>query len=246
MTNQEAKQALAKKLNIDYSDIANNDMFSEDDLQVWTNFGVLKAWDYKPWDFTRGAKTLSLSAGNITNGYIDYPTDFLLGSVYYMEIGGKEYKKIRYEDFRKFLINYSGDNEKLCAEYNKHILFNPSGEGVAAGAAIDIYGKLKPVALSATSDLLPFSDAGVDNYEYSGNQAIVLLAYAEALGSEKKKNPAQAAVEEKRAYTILDILWKPFAENAALDQSKDRPLFDVPDFFGKGGGRGTVGKFNLF
>ncbi len=56
MTNLEAKKAVARKLNIDYSDIADNDLFSEEDLQDYVQSGTTKAWDYKPWDFTEAAK----------------------------------------------------------------------------------------------------------------------------------------------------------------------------------------------
>src|ERR1044072_117683 len=46
MTNQEAKQHLARKLNIDYSDIANNDLWTDTDLQTLLQLGIFKAWDY--------------------------------------------------------------------------------------------------------------------------------------------------------------------------------------------------------
>ncbi len=239
MTFSEAKQALARKLNIDYTDIANNDLFSDTDLGDWINFGLLRAWDYKRWNFTEGAKTKILSAGEITNGYIDSPTDFMLGSIYLARINGKEWGKKDYSDYLKWFEDNPGDTSKFWSQLRTFIFFN--NLAAAAGQTLDLYGKSKATQMVNTTDLLPFSQ-DTDNEEYSGNNAIVLLAYAEALSSEKKNNPNQGMIEEKRAFFILDLLWKPFEENKSIAQSVNRPFLDVPDFFGKGGQ--NTGKFS--
>ncbi len=236
----EALQALCRKLNIDYADIANNEMFTLDDIKEYVLFGVLRAWDYKRWDFTEGSKVLTLTADMITAGYIDYPTDFQMGTINLIKFAGKEWKKIKYQDFAKHLEDYPTSDKKYWAEYKRFIFFNTNA--VSAGDTADFYGKLKAVKPSADADLLPFSE-DTDNQEYSGNQAVVLLAYGEALSSEKKKNPNQARLEEKRAFEILDLLWKPFEENLALEQNM-RPAFNVPNFYGTNQGENMTGKFN--
>ena len=48
MTFQEAKQHLARKLNINYTEIANNDLFTDTDLGELIKLAVIKVWDYKP------------------------------------------------------------------------------------------------------------------------------------------------------------------------------------------------------
>jgi hypothetical protein len=72
---------------------------------------------------------------------------------------------------------------------------------------------------------MSFDDAEMS----SGNEAVILLAYAFLLSSEKKKNPTQAAAEEKRAYTLLDVLWSKFAERRAQNLPQNRPFFNVGD-----------------
>lgn len=242
MTYQEAKQALSRKLNIDYNDIANNDLISDSDLGDWLNFGLLRAWDYKRWNFTEGAKTKAFSSADITNGYIDSPTDFMIGSINLIRINGKEWDKKEYRDYLKYLEDNPATTEKIWTQYNSFIFFNTKATSV--GETIDLYGKLKATQMVNAIDILPFSQDS-DNEEYSGNNAIVLLAYSEALSSDKKKNPNQGALEEKRAYFILDVLWKPFEENKAVSQPINRPMLDVPDFFGKGGGNNN-GRFSQF
>jgi hypothetical protein len=240
MTNLEAKTHLSRKLDIDYSDIANNDLFTETDLQVFIQLGVLKAWDFKPWPFTRKVK----KATTIDTEYYDHPQDLMNGSIYRITVGGKEYKKIIDEDYFKFFEDFPGGADRIWSEVETYIFVNQGAYSV--GEEMCLFGKKFPITLSGASDLLPFSPS-TDNYEHSGNEAIVQLGYAEALDSEKLKNPAQAEIERKKAYQTLEILWKPFADSRALMQSKGRPMFNAPDFFGNGSGirsSANIGNFN--
>jgi hypothetical protein len=240
MTNQEAKQHLARKLNIDYSDIANNDLWTESDLQTLVQLGVIKAWDFRPWPFTQKTKTVT----TISTEYYDHPPDLMNGSIYLLKVDGKEYKKLLMEDYLKYFEDYPTATDRFWSEAETFIFVNQNAYTV--GDAMDLYGKKLAPALVNTSDLMPFSPTS-DNYEHSGNEACVLLAYAEALDSEKKKNPTQGELERKKAYEILQILWKPFAESRALLQSKGRSMFNTPDFFGNGSGAKSsayTGNFN--
>jgi len=241
MTLQEAKQHLARKLNIDYADIANNDLFTDTDLEEFIKLGVIKAWDYKPWDFTEGSKTAATVSDMLSSGYADYPTDFQSGSIYLLRIAGKEYKKLLFQDYLKFREDYPDSAERVWSEQKRFVFINPNAYGV--GETMDMYGKLMPPIPANASDPLPFSPDS-DNYEHSGNEAIVLLAYSEALASEKKRNPAQAEIERSKAYQILDFLWKPFSDARSLLQSKNRPFFNTPDFFGGGRANDSIGNFN--
>lgn len=244
MTFGEAKQALARKLDIDYADIANNGLFTDDDLTDYIQSGVLRAWDYKPWDVAEEVKTLTVSAQNITDGFIDYPADILSGSISLLRVNSKSYKRVQYKDYLKYFENRPAGTEKIWAEFRQFIFINPNA--LSLGDTVDILAKNTAFHYTTASDLMPFSP-DTDNREYSGNHAIVLLAYSEALSSEKKKNPNQAAIEEKRAYTILDILWRQFSQNRSLDQSQSSPMFNVPDYFEQNNPttNTNIGRFNI-
>lgn len=240
MTNQEAKQHLARKLNIDYSDIANNDLFTETDLQIFIQLGIFKAWDYKPWPFTQ----LTETATSISTDYYDHPPKLMNWSIYLLKVGGKEFKKVLAEDYLKYLEDFPTGQKRIWTEIETYIFVNKNAYTV--GDAIDFYGKKFPITLSGSSDLLPFSPT-TDNYEHSGNEAIVQLGYAEALDSEKKKAYDQAQAERVKAYQTLDILWEPFKQMKANMQSMGRPMFEVGDFFGgsaSGKGSQYTGNFN--
>jgi hypothetical protein len=240
----EAKQALARKLDINYSQIANNDLFSDDDLAGYINDACYMAWDLAFWDFTEHSKSTELLSADILAGYINYPRDIQVSSIYYLTIGGKEYKKKEFRGYKRYFEANSSATDKYWAEFKRLIFFNTNK--ATAGQTIDIYGKKNFVKLSADSNLLPFSP-DTDAEQYSGNSAIIILAYSLALSSEKKKNPQQGALEEKRAYTLLNILSNQLEAGRASEEPKNTPMFNVPDFFqgGRGSSKGSpIGGFN--
>ncbi len=226
---QEAKQHLARKLDIDYSDIANNDLWNDTDLGVFIILGILKAWDRHPWPFTQKTKTATTNSDGVTNGYYDHPSDLMNGSIYLLKVGGKEYKKLIIVDYLKYLEDYPNATDKFWSETETYIFINKNAYTV--GDTLDLYGKKLAAIPSGNSDILPFSPI-TDNSEHSGNEAIVQFAYAEALDSEKLNKRSEAEIERTKAYQTLELLWEPFKNEQALLQSKNRPMFEVGDFFG--------------
>lgn len=242
MTLLDAKKALCRKLDIDYDDIANNDLFTDEDLKEYINTACYRAWDYRLWDWAEHSKTATLLSGDITNGYISYPDDIQPSSIFYLSVDGKEFKKKNFQGFKRYFENNSTATDKFWAEFKRLIFLNANA--ISVGQVVDIYGKKNFVELSATTDLLPFSP-DTDAQQYSGNEAIITLAYAMALSSEKKKNPSQAQIEEKRAFDTLAILAKQLEDGRASEHPQDSPMFDVPNFFGKSNGSTNQGRFSL-
>jgi hypothetical protein len=235
----EAKQALARKLDIDYSDIANNGLFAASDLADYIQAGTNKAWDYKPWTFKEG----DLKTTSVDDEYYDYPDNFEDESISRLTVAGKEYEKKLFADYQKYFQNNPTATDRFWSEHLRFYFINQNAYTV--GDEIVLLGTLRAPALSSDNDLLPFSYAS-DNKENSGNRAIIQLAYAEALSSDKKKNPSQGALEEKRGYGMLDVIWAPMAARKAAEQSQDRPFFDVPDYFangGRGNSKNIIGNF---
>lgn len=235
MTNLEAKQKLAKKLDIDYDNIANNGLVSDADLQDAIQTGVQVAWDMHAWDFKEGAKTGTLSSGNVSAGYVDYPQDMVTGGATYLVVNSEEFPpeyKISYRDYLKWKQDNPNATDKYWSEYKRFLFFNMNA--AAAGQTFDVYGMLRCITLSNDSDLLPFSP-DADDQEDSGNNAIVDLAYAELLEGEKYKNEEKANTVRNKATARLEKVWEPMKQYKATQQPKNRPFFaEVPDFFGSG------------
>jgi len=225
----EAQAYLCNKLNIDVTDVkaGKNSLFSLQDITDYLNLGLKRAWDYKPWTFTE--KTLKVTIPSNWPGYMDYPNNFEDESISRLIISGvAEFRKKDFADYEKFLTDYPSDTSQIWSEHERFVFIN--GNAISAGQEADVFGKLRASTLSGDSDLLPFSPMS-DNNENSGNMAIVLLAYADALSSEKKKNPTQSMAEEKKAFAILDNVWKPMAERKAAKTSENRGFFTPPDYF---------------
>jgi hypothetical protein len=231
MTLLEAKQELSRKLDIDYSNITYNGLFTDTDLGAWIQLGLIDAWDFKPWPFTQKTKTATTTSDMVTYGYADHPQDIMNGSIYLLKVAGKEYKKLLIEDYLKYLEDNPNATDRIWSENETYIFFNPNSYTV--GNTLDLYGKAVAPTLSNTTDILPFSPI-TDNREHSGNHAIVLLAQSWALESEKKKMPNEALTIRQEALGILKTLWKPYAQSKSFLQSKGRPFFNTPDFFGNG------------
>jgi hypothetical protein len=244
MTFLESKQELARKLDVDYQNITYNGLFTDTDLGAWIQLGVIDAWDYADWPFTQGDKIFTTNSDGATNGYYDYPADIKVGSIYLLRVGGKEYRKLLFQDYQKYFEDYSTGQDRFWTEYKNFIFINKNAYTV--GDSGDLFGKATAPTLTNTTDLLPFSPSS-DNNEHNGNQAIVLLAQASGLESEKLQKSAEAVSVRTEALGILKALWKPFADQRSTLQSKNRPMFNVPDFFGGSmlpGSNNTPGRFN--
>jgi len=239
----EAKQALARKLDIDYADIANNGLFTEADLEDYLNQGAIKAWDYKFWDFTEHSKTATLTALNASNGYISHPNDIAPSSIYYLTVDGVPFDKKSFPSFQRWFTENASDDSPYWTEFKRLIFLNKNK--ITTGTVVDIFGKRSFQKMTEDTDLMPFSMNTSDD-QYSGNQACILLAYAEALSSDKKKNTSQAEIESKNAYNILESLSKQLEAGRASEQIKNRPMFNVPDMFPRNGRTGgSIGKFSI-
>jgi hypothetical protein len=240
----DALQSLARKLDIDYSDIANNDLFTLDDLKNYLYTACFLAWDFDSWDWSEHSKTTVLSSTDLANGYIDYPADIAPSSIYYLDIDGIEQGKKLHTSFKREFQNNPKSMKYYWAEFKRFVFFNPNICSV--GSVLDIYGKKNLVKPVADTDLMPFSPDSQTN-GFSGNDAIIDLAYAQALSSEKKKNPSQAKVEEARGYGILKILSDQLKKGRASEQPTGTAMFNVPDYFSgrrPSNDNNNIGRFN--
>lgn len=238
----DAQKALCRKLDIDFTDIANNGLFALTDIKGYLNDAGREIWDYRFWDFAEEAKTATIDATAVTNGWVPYPFQFVSGSLYYLRAGGKEQTKKRFQDFLKLLEDFPATTDKYWSEHKRKIFFNPNN--VILGTVLDLYGKNVYTELSGDNDLMPFGDASQTTGEQSGNAAVVQLAYAMALGSEKKKNEGASNVERQKAYITVDNMWAQQVAGQAAEQPLNRPMLRVPDFYaGNAGGRSyNIGK----
>lgn len=209
-------EELCSKLNIDWSDIANNDLFSETELVRWLSLSKDEAVARHPWPFTEGREELTSVAGQEK---YDYPTNMKTGSLRYLTVNDKRYKKLLFEDYLTHLEDYSSCNEKIFSERNR--IFYVNYNATDFGNTIVCYGQVEVTgSVSSATSSSVFTMA-----EPEADEAIVKLAYSKALASDKMKNPAKARLERMEAFEILDGIWQRIIEKRHTYRTKERPLF---------------------
>jgi hypothetical protein len=239
----EAQQYVANKLNISWTKIASNALFSASEITTAIDLANKRAWDYRRWPFSVDALKLTYAAPASGEYYLDYPNNFADESIYLLMVNDAEWSKRNYADYEKWFSDYPTATDKFWANLRRQWFANKNA--LTNGDEISLFGKLRAPTLSNSTDLLAFSP-DLDNSEDSGNEAICRLALATLLGSEKKKQYAQATVEQKEAFAMLDALWAPMKERESREQSINRPFFETPDFFPRGNrgfGPTNIGNF---
>jgi len=207
-------EEFCSKLNIDWDDIINNDLYTITELVRWLQLSYDEAAARHPWPFTEGRLEITSSGEKY-----DYPTNVKSDSLRYLTINDKRYKKLLFEDYLKYKEDYASGSEKVYSDRNRVIYVNhladDFGNSIVLYAQVHVSGSVN----SQTSSTV-FTTA-----EPEGDEAIVQLAYSKALGSEKMKNPTKAQKEKLEALDTLDGIWKRIKEKSHTYQTKDTPMF---------------------
>lgn len=220
MTFQEMQTELQARLSI----ASTNTFWTLQMLKDWLNQANRWACGYKHWPLTEGAKYTSSRANAL---YYDYPLEFRSDSIRRLEIesgGGKmeEYKKVKYQDFMKYIRENPSGEEKIFSDFRRHYFINP--KVTVNGREICLWGQEKPAKLVNDADKSPFAEG-----EEAGEEAIIKRALSIAL--KKGRKYTEARIEAEEAKEILNEIWERIKEEQAGYQSKDVPFFDVPRFF---------------
>lgn len=207
---------LCTQLNIDYTDIANNDLFTSTMLIRWLNLSKDEACARHEWPFTEGERDIATTAGK--EDY-DYPTAMRSDSLRYLTVNDKRYEKLTFEDYLTYREDRSTGTDKFFSDRNRVLYINYLASGF--GGSIVCYGQVfVSGAIDSASTTTVFSSG-----EPEGDEAIVKLAYAKALSSDKMKNPVKGQKERFEAFEILDGIWDRIITKQASYHTKDRPLF---------------------
>ena len=218
-------EELCSKLNISWSDIANNDLYSETELSRWLRLSRNEAVARNPWPFTEGRLEIASASG--TEKY-DYPLILKSDSLRYLTVNDKRYDKKLFEDYLKYKEDYSSGSNKIYSDRNRVLYINHLADDF--GNSIVCYGQVIVTgSVDSQTATTVFSTA-----EPEGDEAIIQLAYSKALGSEKMNKPTQAKKERSEAFEILDGIWKRIQDKQHTYQTKDTSMFKRMDILGGG------------
>ncbi len=171
-------------------------------LQDWARQAITFVASYRKWPATEGrVSTTFASLTTNEDGYLvmSYPEGWKTDSIRVFTVGGKQLDKKVFHQFRKFLEDYSGDTDRICSDYGRQVLINPS---IDVSGTVTAWGQYSPfVDVTDTAATTPFS-----GNEEEANEAIVekmtsFLKLREHLLEE-------ANVHDQRATMKLDALWQ--------------------------------------
>jgi len=157
---------------------------------------------YKKWPMTEGrVSTTFASLVTSEDGYLkgEYPEGWKADSIRLLTIAGKQVDKKNFYEFRKFIEDNSGSDERIFSDYNQSYYINPS---IDLSGTVTAWGQYTPlVDITDENELTPFSNAQPD-----GNEAIVneMLSYAHT----REKDANAAMLYHQRATQILDNIWE--------------------------------------
>lgn len=116
--------------------------------------------------------------------YYDYPSEFKLNSIYYMEVDGDEYIEKSWDDYQAYKA--AGSTDKIFTSHNGFYFINPTPS--ENNKEITIWGIKKWVKLVNDGDE-PVLPSEFD-------EAIVKLALATCLQKEKRYDEAAVEISE--------------------------------------------------
>lgn len=190
-------------------------LYTDTMLNGWLDDSHRWASAYNKWPFTEGR----ISTTFVTEE-IPYPEGWKPDSIRLLQVGGKIYKKLNFEDYQRFRENSSVSQQRVYSDFSRVIFVNPS----EASGTVTAYGQFTPASFDTTDDtaLTVFS-----NVEETGNEAMVeeMLSYAKR--REKKLDESQA--HHNRAIELLEGIWKRYADEQFGYQTKDRGMFERID-----------------
>ena len=205
----QAKQTLSRKLDIDYANIANNGLFADDDLTAYINDGQNLAWSMYTWEPQQVTKTIT----NTEATSYAYPTGILPKSATVLFVAGVQFPKYDYESYVNLLATDDAATTEMWSEFDGNIYINY----YTSTDSLIVMGTETVATLSGSTDDLFFTDA-------TGNDAVVELAYAEALSSAKLNNPNKAQYIGDGAKQKLAIVWRKQSQDKSRENS-DKQMF---------------------
>src|SRR3990167_28388 len=210
----------------------NSTLYTTSSVQTLIKDAHMWATALHPWPSLRKAKTTSTDGSY----YYDYPANFKTDSIFRVIIDEIEYNRKNFEDFLDFKENNSGrTDKKIFADFGRQIFIFPTPS--IGTDNFDVWGEYQVTQLSGASDTTIFTYS-----DETGNEAIVKKALSVALA---KTNKQLATQEETEAKNILDGIYRKILQRQQRDQKLDQPMFNVPDFFPRGGRATDIGKFSI-
>lgn len=212
MTRGEIKTEILVRSGKDTTSAWTSEAFVND----WINQSYKWAAGYKPWPFTEGRTSTTFSAVEEWD-FEGYKAD----SFRILQVGGKRFQKLNFEDYQIFKEDNSSSKEKVFSDFGGLVFINTLAD---VSGTLTAWGQYVPADIpdgdGATGDDLNtvFSEGGDE-----GNQAIIEKTLGYIANRDGKKD--FAIKHYALSKELLDSLWKRVEDEQFAYQTKNRGMF---------------------
>lgn len=167
--------------------------------------------------------------------YYDQPSDYKPGSIYSIEIDGKEYKRVSFNSYLRYVRNNPTSTKRIFALRSKQFFVFPIPTTNGTDNMI-VWGTKSATPLSSSTSETEFSTHRIEL-----NECVIRKAFAVAI---LKTNASLANKEEQAAISNAAKINEEEWEEYAKDQNIQTSQWIIPDFFSGNNTVSPVGRFN--
>lgn len=164
-------------------------------LDDWIQQAERWATGYKKWPMTEGRQSTTYTSASEEWQFEGLRAD----SIRIMQIDGKRFEKLNFEDYQIFREERPDDNDRVFTDHGRLVFINPKN---GLSGTLTVWAQYAPAPLDVT-DLTSETIFSTANEE--GNTAIVEEVLSYAYSREKRDDKAN--FHHVRATQILDALW---------------------------------------
>lgn len=188
-------------------------------LNTWASEAHQWAASYSKWPFTEGRISTTYTTSTEEWSFEGIKPD----SIRFIQIGGKRFQKINFEDYQIYRENNTstaetGTRTRIYSDFGRIVYINPNTD---ASGTLTVYSQYQPGDFTGTDT---DEETVFSNIAEEGNTAIVeeMLSYAKL----REKKLQEGKFHHERAEAILKALWDNIASEQFAYQSKDRGIFE--------------------
>lgn len=188
----------------------------KDTTSAWVTDAILNDWlsqshrwaaNFKKWPFPEGRVSTTWASSTEEWDFEGYQSN----SFRYLEVGGKRFQKVNWEDYKIYKEQKSTGQDKIYSEFGGLVFVNTSAD---VSGTLTAYGKYMPANFDATDDTTEtvFSEGNDE-----GNQAIIEEGIAYAMRRDGKLD--EALQHHNLAIDHLNRLWEKIKAEKSLEHT---------------------------
>ena len=191
--------------------------------QDWVREAHTWASSRYKWPFTEARVSTTFVEDSADNGR-DFPEGWKADSIRFLQVGGKRFNKLNFQNYLKFREDFPSDGKKVFSDYGRLYFINPNAD--VSGTTV-FWGQYQPII--DPTDLTAVTV--FSTFDEEGNEAIV-----EKMTSYLKRREhivQEAELHDQRATLKLDEIWNRIKdEQFAYQNVEDEGLFSRIDVLG--------------